>query len=60
MTQSTTFAVGKRKAPRIIDHVWKRVLATHNGDYNQAKQFVDRALEQASGHGGAAPSPVRS
>jgi hypothetical protein len=37
----------KPRAPRVIDHVWKRVLDMHNGDYNRAKQFVDGILQRA-------------
>jgi hypothetical protein len=35
------------KAPRIIDHVWKRILIAKGGDYSQAKQYVDKILQQA-------------
>jgi hypothetical protein len=38
-------------APRIKDHVWERVLKSHNGDYRQAQRFVDGILQAASQEG---------
>lgn len=35
-----------RKAPRITDHVWDRILAAHAGNYDHAKTFVDRVLQR--------------
>jgi hypothetical protein len=46
---------GAPKAPRIIDHVWKRILDANNGDYNQAKQYVDQILQHATRQDRVAP-----
>jgi hypothetical protein len=35
------------KAPRMIDHVWTRILVANNSDYSQAKQYVDKILQRA-------------
>jgi hypothetical protein len=47
LAQTRRSTVDTPKAPRIIDHVWKRILVANNGDYSQAKQYVDKILQQA-------------
>jgi hypothetical protein len=34
-----------RKAPRITEHVWRKILAGHNSDFDRAKTYVDRTLQ---------------
>ena len=49
----------RSKAPRIIDHVWKRFLEAHSGDPSQAKTLVDRVLDEASRQIIAPRTPVQ-
>ena len=60
LPHTRTSTADEPRAPRIIDHVWRRVLAEHNGDYSKAKQFVDKILQHASRRGQVATSPVQS
>jgi hypothetical protein len=57
--RASTARMSRRAAPRIKDHVWERVLKSHNGDYRQAQQFVDGILQDASHQGRIAPRPVQ-